>query len=242
MDGTQTAYGRSADAYDLVYDGLGKDYEGEAGEVAALVRARRPDATSLLDVACGTGGHLRHLQGQFAVEGVELSRHMAARARARLPGVTVHEGDMRLFDLGRRYDAVTCLFGSIGYARTPEDLDRAVRAMAAHLVPGGVLVVDGWYTPESWPEGYLGAYAVADDDRAVTRVDRSWRMGRTSVLEMTWVVATTAGTDTFAERHEIGLFSATETRAALEGAGLGGVEEIPGAVEDDRSRWVATAP
>lgn len=242
MDGAREVYGRSADAYDLIYDGIGKDYRAEAAEVAALVRERRPAARTLLDVACGTGAHLLHLQDTFAVEGVELSAHMADRARDRLPGVPVHEGDMRLFDLGRRFDAVTCLFSSIGYARTPEDLGRAVAAMTRHLEPGGVLVVDAWLTPDAWADGHVDAVAAMDEGRAVARTSRSYRMGRTSILDMTWVVTTPAGTDTFPERHELGLFTNDETRASLEGAGLVDVVELAGAVAGERSRWVATAP
>lgn len=236
------AYERSADAYDLVYDGIGKDYAGEAAEVVALVRERRPEAATLLDVACGTGAHLLHLREAFTVEGVEISAHMADRARARLPGVEVHVADMRLFDLGRRFDAVTCLFSSIGYARTPEDLQRALRSMAAHLVAGGVLVVDGWLTPEDWTDGHVDAVAAEEPGRAVARTSRSYRMGRTSVLDMTWVVTTPSGTDTFSERHELGLFTRDETRSAFAGAGLVEVLELPGAVAGQRSRWVASAP
>lgn len=57
---------------------------------------------------------------------------------------------MRSFDLGRRFDAVTCLFRSIGYMPTVEDLSAAVATMARHLVDGGVLVVDGWVRPDAW--------------------------------------------------------------------------------------------
>lgn len=242
MTGSHDVYGRSADAYDLIYDGIGKDYRAEATEVAALVRDRRPGARTLLDVACGTGAHLLHLQHDFAVAGVELSAHMADRARRRLPDVAVHEGDMRLFDLGQRFDVVTCLFSSIGYARTPEDLDRALASMTRHLEPGGVLVVDAWLTPEAWTDGHVGADAATEPGRAVARTSRSWRMGRTSVLDMTWVVTTPTGTDTFAERHELGLFTTDETRASLEGAGLVDVVEMTGAVAGERSRWVASRP
>lgn len=240
--GEGDVYAASAGAYDLIYDGIGKDYATEAAEVAALVRARCPHARTLLDVACGTGAHLVHLGEDFAVEGVELSAHMAARARDRLPRVPIHEGDMRLFDLGHRFDAVTCLFSSIGYTRTPEDLARAVAAMRRHLEPGGVLVVDGWLSPDHWTDGHVGATAATEPGRAVARTVRSWRMGRTSVLEMTWVVTTPVGTDTFTERHELGLFTGDEVRAALDGAGLVDTEELPGAVGGDRSRWAATAP
>jgi hypothetical protein len=148
---------------------------------------------------------------------------------------------MRVFDLGRRFDVVTCLFSSIGYARTPEDLERALRSMEGHLDDSGVLVVDGWLTPEDWTDGHVDAVAATEEGRAVARTSRSWRMGRTSVLDMTWVVTTPSGTDTFAERHELGLFTRDETRAAFAAAGLVDVVEMPGAVHGTRSRWVASA-
>ena len=37
-------------------------------------------------------------------------------------------------------DVVTCLFSSIGYARTTDRLNAAVASMADHLLPGGVLI------------------------------------------------------------------------------------------------------
>ena len=62
-------------------------------------------------MACGTDGDLEHLRSAFVVEGVEASPHMASIARTKLGvDVPVHEGDMRDYDLGRRIDAVTCLF------------------------------------------------------------------------------------------------------------------------------------
>jgi SAM-dependent methyltransferase len=240
--GGAAPYARAADAYDLIYDGIGKDYEAESRDVAAAVRARHPGARSLLDVACGTGGHLVHLGAAFEeVAGVELSEAMAARARRRLPGVAVHAGDMRSFDLGRPFDAVVCLFSSIGYTRTPEDLERALRRMVSHLVPGGVLVVDGWYEPDAWRTGYVSSDAARDDARAVARVSRSLRVGRTSVLDQTWLIATAEGVDTVVERHELGLFTAAEVEAALTAAGCVEVEEQPGVVMGDRSRWIASS-
>ena len=241
--GGASPYGRAADVVlaDAVVDEVVD--VGEAAEVVAAIRSRRPEARSLLDVACGTGGHLVHLQGAFdEVEGVELSEAMATRAGRRLPAVAVHRGDMRTFDLGRTFDAVVCLFSSIGYARTPDDLGRALCRMVAHLAPGGVLVVDGWYEPDAWRTGYVTSDAARDADRAVARVSRSLRVGRTSVLDQTWLIATSDGVDTVVERHELGLFTAAEVEAALEGAGGVDVEEQPAVVMGDRSRWIASAP
>ncbi|MBV9951255.1 MAG: methyltransferase domain-containing protein [Acidimicrobiia bacterium] len=230
-------YERFADVYDVMNRGAGKDYEAEAAAVAELVRARRPDAQSLLDVACGTGEHLRHLQQWLAVEGLELSEHMAAIARAKLgPDVPVHAGDMRSFDLGRTFDAVTCMFSSIGYARDAAQLQRAVTTMAKHLAPGGVLVFDAWLLPEQWHDGHRVAHAVNEADVALARLDTSYRQGRDSVLDFHFVVATSDGVDRFTERHELTMHTAAEYEAALRSAGCA-PETVPG-LPDGRLRYV----
>jgi SAM-dependent methyltransferase len=232
-------YDRSAVLYDAMYRGIGKDYAAESDEVAELVLGRRPDARTLLDVACGTGGHLEHLRHRFAVTGLERSRHMAALARQKLPDVEVHEGDMRRFDLGATFDAVTCLFGSIGYMGTTDDLARALTAMVASLSPGGVLVVDPWLFPERWVDGHVGAVAASEPGMAVARVTTSHRLGRLSVLEFHYTAATADGVDRFSERHEMGLFTRAEYEAAFLRAGAADVVHEPGGF-DDRGRFVAT--
>lgn len=222
------AYDRSAALYDAIYRGVGKDYGAEASTIIDLVRANHVQARTLLDVACGTGGHLEHLSRAFAAEGLERSRHMASLARAKLPGVTVHEGDMRAFDLGRRFDVVTSLFSSIGYMLTVEDLARAVAAMAAHLAPGGLLVVEPWFNPEQWIDGHVVANSATEPGLAVARVSLSHRRGRVSTLDFHYTVATAAGVDRFHERHDLGLFSRGEYEAAFAAAGCSATYEEPG--------------
>jgi SAM-dependent methyltransferase len=179
-------YEFSADVYDLMHHAGGKDYAAEAAHVAREVRARKADATSLLDVACGTGGHLLHLRNDFSVSGVELDPSMLDVARRRLPGVELHAGDMRTFGLGRRFDAVTCLFSAVGYMLRREDLDLTMATMARHLAPGGVLVVEPWFHPDQWFEGHVTADAAREADIAVARVSRSARHGNLSRFEFYW--------------------------------------------------------
>jgi len=69
---------------------------------------------------------------------------MLQLAASRLPGVPLHPGDMRDFDLGERFDVVTCLGSSIAWMTTDADMRRAVANMARHLHPGGVLLIEPW--------------------------------------------------------------------------------------------------
>src|SRR5262249_33858233 len=95
-------FSRSADLYDAVYSF--KDYAQEAERVHELVLERRPAASTLLDVACGTGRHLEQLRRWYDVTGIDLDPGLLTVARKRLPDVSLQEGDMRSFDLGRRFD------------------------------------------------------------------------------------------------------------------------------------------
>ena len=50
----------SAEYYDAIYATM-KDYRVEATTLAALLRALNPACKTILDVACGTAEHARHL-------------------------------------------------------------------------------------------------------------------------------------------------------------------------------------
>src|SRR3954447_5484559 len=117
-------FSRSAHMYDAIYASV-RDYPREAAEVDRLIQEHRPGARTLLDVACGTGAHLEHLK-DYELEGLDLDPEMLAIARERLPDVAFHEGDLVEFDLDRRFDAVVCMFSSIGYVRTEERLRSAI--------------------------------------------------------------------------------------------------------------------
>ncbi|MET9297617.1 class I SAM-dependent methyltransferase [Streptomyces sp. NPDC003077] len=211
-----------AGVYDLFYLGRGKDYAAEAADTADLIRARRPNAASLLDVACGTGTHLEHFAKEFTrTEGLELSADMLEHARARIPGTPLHQGDMRDFDLGRRFDAVVSMFSSVGYLRTTDELDAALASFARHLEPGGVTVIEPWWFPDTFIDGYVSSDVVRRDGRHVARVSHSVREGNATRMVVHFVVADAEhGARHFSDTHLITLFTRREYEAAFESAGL----------------------
>jgi ubiquinone/menaquinone biosynthesis C-methylase UbiE len=209
-------FSRSADLYDALYATF-KDYRTEVEQLRELIG---PDARTLLDVACGTGKHLELLREHYDVVGLDLDPALLTIARERLPGVELIEGDMTAFDLGRRFDAVVCLFSSIGYARTVGRLDAALASMARHVAPGGTLIVEPWLAPEDWRAGHVHMLAVDDEALKIARVTHASREGDVSIADFAYVVATPAGVDHFAERHELGLFTDAQYRAAFTSAGL----------------------
>lgn len=231
-------YERSAASYDLLHHARGKDYRREASYVVACVRRHRPEARSILDVACGTGMHLAgFVELGFDAEGVEPAHAMIAEAARRVPGVPVHAGDMRSFRLDRRFDAVVCLFSAIGYMTTVDDLATAVTTMRDHLVEGGVLVVEPWFKPDAWQDGAVFAEGAEEGTLAVARASRLWREGDVSVIEMHYAVAEPDRTWSFTEMHRMGLFTTATQLEVLRDVGFEVEYEYPGLT--DRGLFVA---
>jgi SAM-dependent methyltransferase len=205
-----------ADVYEPLYRHRGKNWEREAEQVIDLLRQRRPEAVSLLDVACGTGTHLATFGRLLPrVEGLEIAEAMRDAARHRLPGVPIHAGDMRDFALGSRFDAVTCLFNSIAYVGDLAEMRAAVACMAAHLEPGGVLVMEPWWFPERFLDGHLACDAGEVEGRAIARVSRSTRHGRRSRLEARFLIAAPDGIKEFTHVHNLMLFTEDEYLGAF---------------------------
>ena len=209
---------RTARFYDAIYSF--KDYAVEARAIDRIIKERNPAATTLLDVACGTGAHLEHLKTHYRAEGLDLDTVLLDVARAKNPDIRFHEANMTRFDLKRHFDAVTCLFSSIGYVRTEQGLDAAIGCMAAHLEDEGVLIVEPWLTPDGFEDGHLGSLFVDEPDLKIARVNTAERDGGVSRLHFEYLVATREGIDHVSEDHVLGLWPAARYVEAFEKAGL----------------------
>ena len=207
------------------YDAMSARKRNHAADADALRRliaasAKRP-VRSLLDVACGTGTHLEHLRAHYdEVVGLDLSAEMLALAAQRLPGVRLVEGDMLTFDLGRKFDAMTCLGSAIGYAQTPENLERAVTRMAQHLAPGGVLVLEPFVRPEVWEWGRVGSFFVETPSRKIAHFATTGEPGPVANMTFHYLVAEAGQVTYFSEEHALGLFTFEQLVDAFRGASL----------------------
>jgi SAM-dependent methyltransferase len=210
---------KSARFYDNLY-AFKPDYVGIARQITDLIRSRQPGARTLLDVACGTGRQIECLGDDFQAEGLDLSSELLDIAQGRLPDVPLHQADMVDFDLGRTFDVVTCLFSSVAYVRTLENMQRAVARMAAHVAPGGLLLVEPWFSPDTYWTNKITANFVDEPDLKIAWMYVSELRDRLSILDIHYLVGQPNGVESFTERHELGLFTKEEHLAAFEAAGL----------------------
>ena len=212
-------YSKLAKIYDALYSF--KNYEAEARRLHEIISEKKTSpGNTLLDVACGTGNHLAFLRRNYSGEGIDLTPEMLEVARARNPEITFHQGDMRTFDLGRRFDVVTCLFSSIGYMRTVRDLRAAVVNMTRHLSPGGVLIIEPWLTEETWTSGGIHTWNIERPDCKIVRMDIASKKERKSIFRQHMLIGSAEGVRYLRQTHELFLFSNAEYIEAFAAAGL----------------------
>ncbi len=226
---------RSALVYDLIYEQR-VDYHWHAGNLRELINNRLPEAKSLAEMAAGTGQILSRMNRWFEVVGCDISQEMLEVCRERHPDLDVRLGDYSTIDLRQSFDAVICVFSSIGYVRTVDRLHAAFENFARHLNPGGVVVVDGWLRPTNAIDGFRSAETFEGDEATLTRsILARIRDHQTDMLAAHTLI-TADGIEYFEERHHMGLFDDATYVDALQRAGFSGVTVEDGF--DERGRFV----
>ncbi len=241
MQNSQPLYRQLAVYYDAIY-GF-KDYAAEAKRVEDLIRRFGPEnGRSLLDIGCGTGHHLRYWRRHFDCVGLDSSPAMLRMARGRLPGVRFVLGKMQTFALGRKFDAITCMFSAIGYVKDLRDLRATIRNFGAHLNPGGVVVVEPWLEPKDYAAGHPSLLVYETRNLKIARASYSHLRGKQSEIEMQYLVVRRGkGIQHFSESHRCPLFDRKQMLAAFRAEGLHPNFFARG-FSSGRGLYVATSP
>ena len=137
---------------------------------------------------------------------------------------------------------VVSLFSSVGYLKTPDRLVQAVRYMARHVRPGGVLIVEPYFSPRDWKPrtNAPGANLVDEPDITIVRMIDWVRQGNVITSTFHYLVGTASSVEHFTEVHEMGLFTDEEHRAAFEAAGMAVVHDEKGLM--GRGLYIGTWP
>lgn len=208
----------SAELYDAIYSF--KNYARESDRLRAVINKLLPGANTILDVACGTGEHAKYLKRHYSVDGVDINEDYLRAARLKNPAGNYVCADMIELNLNCTYDVVTCLFSAIGIVRTFERLEQTIASMARHVRPGGVLIVEPWFTPDQWRPGSVFVNAAEIGADKICRMSLSGREGDISILLFHYLRGTAKGIEHYSERIELGLFTRDEMTWAFESAGL----------------------
>jgi ubiquinone/menaquinone biosynthesis C-methylase UbiE len=178
--------------------------------------------TTVLDLACGTGNVTLELERHgYRVTGVDNSEAMLRQARLK-PSRSARFllQDARSLHFPEPFDACVCLFDSLNYLLTPEELGAAFAGVSRALHPRGIFIFDvntvralerGMFTQEGHGADPSLSYVWQSEYDPETRLCR---------IAMRFQVQTPTGTREFHETHLQRGYPLAEIRSLLEGAGL----------------------
>jgi ubiquinone/menaquinone biosynthesis C-methylase UbiE len=216
----QLLHNKLAKYYDRVYSF--KDYLDEAVRLQNLIiKYSESGGNTLLDVACGTGLHLKHLKDDFSCTGVDVSKAMLKIARKNVKEVTFKEADMKTLRLGKQFDVILCLLSSIGYVKTAASLEKTIWNFSKHLKKGGLALIEPSHAKSAYVSGEPRITTYDGKEAKIARINYTNFRQATAVLNMHILIAE-RGKDAkyFVDRHELGLFGINNTVRIMKAAGL----------------------
>lgn len=141
--------GKHAGFYDLFY--AEKPY-GEESEFVhqCFTKYSKEPVHNVLELACGTGNHAFELVKKgYQVIATDYSDDMLSCAEQksthRSENPQFRKMDMRQFlDFEEPFDAVICLFDSLGYVQTNDNVIKVLKNVHASLIDKGLFVFEFW--------------------------------------------------------------------------------------------------
>lgn len=99
--------------------------------------------SKILDVGCGPGREAAWLsEAGYDVTGLDQSEEMLRWAKKRYPELSFVQGDQEDFEIGERFDALTCVGSTFLYNFTNEQVQSSLNCFRNHLKDGGLLYLD----------------------------------------------------------------------------------------------------
>lgn len=137
--------------YDVLYSD--KDYDEEIKFIeSSLKKYYKLDSMDVLDLGCGTGGHMIPLLKQgYNLTGVDLSSSMLSIARdkikmqgfkAKLINQSIAE-----FKSNKKFGICICMFDVVNYITKNSELLKSFKNIRKHMKKNGILIFDFWYGP-----------------------------------------------------------------------------------------------
>lgn len=200
-------YSRLAKYYDQMYANI--DYEGAANRLHDIIQKyKQTTGNRLLDVACGTGTYIMHLKDGYQVMGFDISEEMLSVAREKCPDTSFVQGNMVSMDLNQVFDVIICLFGSITYLTTKEELQHTIQSFSKHTTSGGVIIIEPLFIEETYREKRMGLNCLNLPDIKIARSNVGRREGNVAYLDFHFLISTREhGTEHFIDPSPMGVFS-----------------------------------
>ncbi|MCK5560639.1 MAG: class I SAM-dependent methyltransferase [Thermoplasmata archaeon] len=215
----QQLYKKFAKYYDKIY--ADKDYKSEAEFIKWLVKThKRNKGNKLLDVACGTGNHISFLHDDFTITGVDVNPEMLKIAKKKVKSAKFIKGDMTKLELGDTFDVIICMFATIAYNLTYDELEDTIKIFYRHLQPGGVVVFDLHIHEDYFLGGQVWVNTVVEKDLQLARISPSPEKKEVLDLNLIFLIKEKGKVDFEIDQHQIGLFNTAGIKKIMNKVGF----------------------
>jgi SAM-dependent methyltransferase len=204
------------------------------GEEAADLLARlepvsRSGFATLLELGSGGGSLASHLKPHFLLTLTDRSPGMLAVSRAVNPEAEHLAGDMRTLRLNRTFDVVL-VHDAIMYATTEADVRATIETAAAHVRPGGTVLVVPDFTKETFTPGTEHGGEDGTDGRGLRYLEWHWdpdSADDTYLVDYAFLLREATG-DVRAvhDRHVEGLFTRAQWLSWFAAAGMPATSDL----------------
>ena len=123
--------------YDLMCADI--DYQAQSSSIHRLQQIFGNGGTTHLDLACGTGPHMRYfIDLGYQSAGLDINQPMLDRAKIRCPQAQFSVQDMSSFSVTEPVDLITCFLYSIHYNANLEKLKACIVSVHSALKTDGI--------------------------------------------------------------------------------------------------------
>ncbi|MGO3159207.1 MAG: class I SAM-dependent DNA methyltransferase, partial [Halomonadaceae bacterium] len=123
--------------YDLMCVDI--DYPAQSNAIRRLHQIFGNGGKNHLDLACGTGPHVRHfIDAGYASSGLDINQPMLDIAAVRCPEAYFSRQDMSTLEVSEPQDLITCFLYSIHYNAGIDKLKACLSKVHRALKPGGI--------------------------------------------------------------------------------------------------------
>ncbi len=173
-----------------------------------IKKYKKSSGNEFLDVACGTGAYISYLKDKYQTKGFDISEEMLKVAREKCPEIEFIQGDMTSMKLDQNFDIITCLFGSISYLTTLDDLAEAIKTFSNHLSPGGITIIEPLFTVETYRDRSMNILCLDLPEIKIARTNVTMRDGDIAYLNFHFLISTREnGIEHFVDPSPMGIFS-----------------------------------
>jgi len=213
-------YKKLAEYYDLVY--AKKGYRHETNFIIKLIKKFKIRGKNVLDVGCGTGDYTVLLKKRgFSVIGLDLNKEMLNVARKKVKNVKFIQGNMKTFKIKQKFDIIVCLFSTMNYNRTFNELKMTIKNFYNHLNKEGLLIFDMGFNKERFLNNYFNTESGKTKNVYLMRTGVTFRTSPENVkFILGYILIKNRKIYLFKDEHKLGSFSTLKIKKLMNQIGF----------------------